>query len=323
MARPYYGGGEGRWRWAGDDRSREFSREEFWPRGEGERQEEGREGWRDPERWGGRGEERWGSERGGYGGERGGGYGERYGSGGGERGYSSSSYGRGAEERWGGERGGGYGYGGERGGGGYGGERGGYGPGYGRGGEDRWSGERYGGFMGGMMGGAYGSGRGEERWEGRGSGEDWRRHDERGPLERLGEKVKEGFRKLGRGPKGYRRSDDRIKEEVCERIARAGIDADEVEVKVEKAEVTLTGTVNTRDEKRWLEDLAEDVYGVDEVHNQLRTNRGGTSGQSAMQGQSGMTGQSGAQPQTGSPGQAGMAGQQQQQGTTATRTGRQ
>jgi hypothetical protein len=63
---------------------------------------------------------------------------------------------------------------------------------------------------------------------------------------------------------------------VCERIARSGVDASEVEVRVEGAEVTLEGTVARREEKRWLEDLAEDVFGVDEVHNHVRVARPGT-----------------------------------------------
>jgi hypothetical protein len=94
--------------------------------------------------------------------------------------------------------------------------------------------------------------------------------EDRGPLERLGEAV---ARRLGRGPKGYRRSDERIREEVCERIARSGVDAGEVEVKVDDGEVTLEGSVARREEKRWLEDVAEDVFGVDQVHNRLRVAR--------------------------------------------------
>ncbi len=81
-------------------------------------------------------------------------------------------------------------------------------------------------------------------------------------------------RHRGLGPKGYRRSDDRIRDEVCERIARSGIDAREVEVAVEAGEVTLTGTVARREEKRALEDVADDVFGVEDVHNQLRLHRG-------------------------------------------------
>jgi hypothetical protein len=72
------------------------------------------------------------------------------------------------------------------------------------------------------------------------------------------------------GPKGYRRSDERIRDEVCERIGRSGIDAREVEVTVEGGEVTLAGWVEHREDKRALEDLADDVFGVADVHNQLR-----------------------------------------------------
>jgi len=46
-------------------------------------------------------------------------------------------------------------------------------------------------------------------------------------------------------------------------------------------EVTLTGTVDRRDEKRMAEDVAESVSGVRDVHNQLRTQQqGAATGQS-------------------------------------------
>jgi hypothetical protein len=72
------------------------------------------------------------------------------------------------------------------------------------------------------------------------------------------------------GPKGYRRPDERIRDEVCERIARSGIDARDVEVGVAQGEVTLSGTALTREDKRALEDVADDVFGVGDVHNRLR-----------------------------------------------------
>ena len=71
------------------------------------------------------------------------------------------------------------------------------------------------------------------------------------------------------GPKGYRRPDDRVHDEVCERIARSGIDAREVEVAVQVGEVTLTGTALSREDKRALEDVVDDVFGVEDVHNRL------------------------------------------------------
>ncbi len=78
----------------------------------------------------------------------------------------------------------------------------------------------------------------------------------------------------GKGPKGYRRSDERIREDVCECIAETGwVDASDVEVRVQDGEVTLSGTVDERRDKRLLEDLAEDVPGVRDVHNQIRVRR--------------------------------------------------
>jgi len=75
----------------------------------------------------------------------------------------------------------------------------------------------------------------------------------------------------GKGPKGYRRSDDRIREDVCDHLTRHGqIDASELEVEVRDGEVTLAGTVQRREEKRLAEDVAERISGVRDVHNQLR-----------------------------------------------------
>jgi len=75
----------------------------------------------------------------------------------------------------------------------------------------------------------------------------------------------------GRGPKGYRRSDERIREDVSDRLADdSWLDASDVEVNVSGCEVTLTGFVSSRDDKRRAERLAEDVSGVDNVQNNLR-----------------------------------------------------
>jgi CBS domain-containing protein len=75
----------------------------------------------------------------------------------------------------------------------------------------------------------------------------------------------------GRGPRGYQRSDDRIREDISERLTDdAMIDASEIEVAVQNREVTLTGTVRDRNEKRRAEDIAESVTGVSHVQNNLR-----------------------------------------------------
>jgi len=82
----------------------------------------------------------------------------------------------------------------------------------------------------------------------------------------------------GRGPRGYQRSDERIREEINDRLTAHGmIDASDIEVIVDHGEVTLDGLVGSRAEKRAAEDVADEIHGVREVHNhlRLRTNAGG------------------------------------------------
>jgi len=87
----------------------------------------------------------------------------------------------------------------------------------------------------------------------------------------------------GRGPKGWQRSDERIREDVSERLAdHPHVDASEIEVTVNKGEVTLAGTVDERNAKRIAEDIAESVSGVKEVHNQIRVQQGTGQGQHQM-----------------------------------------
>lgn len=75
----------------------------------------------------------------------------------------------------------------------------------------------------------------------------------------------------GRGPKGYKRSDERIREEVCEALsADPRIDASEIEVQVSEGIVTLSGTVDERRAKRAAEDVAEGCTGVSDVKNDIR-----------------------------------------------------
>ena len=82
---------------------------------------------------------------------------------------------------------------------------------------------------------------------------------------------------IGRGPKGYQRSDDRIREDLCDRMTDDPIlDASEIEIDVRQGEVTLTGLVTSRDQKRRAEDIAESISGVRDVTNQLRVTRNGT-----------------------------------------------
>jgi osmotically-inducible protein OsmY len=189
--------------------------------------------------------------RGGYGGyaREGRGYGQRgYDEYGRERygGYGREGYGGYGRELYGGQEGGGYGY-----------QRGGY-----RGGEER----------------GYG-GREERGWWDRATDEvsSWFGDEEAERRRRLDE-WREG-RHRGRGPKGYARSDDRIREDVCDRLSdHPVVDASDVEVQVSNCEVTLTGTVDSREERRRAEECAERVSGVSHVQNNLRVKQRTTGG---------------------------------------------
>jgi osmotically-inducible protein OsmY len=94
-----------------------------------------------------------------------------------------------------------------------------------------------------------------------------------------GQRGGQGFQQrgqfAGRGPKGYQRSDERIRDDVNEWLTRhPDIDASDIDVIVERCEVTLTGAVEDRRDKRLAEDIAESVPGVNQVHNQLRPRKG-------------------------------------------------
>jgi len=77
----------------------------------------------------------------------------------------------------------------------------------------------------------------------------------------------------GRGPKGYTRTDERLREAICERLTDdPRIDASEIEVEVQQQKVTLRGAVNDRRTKYAVEELVEDS-GARDIENQLRVNR--------------------------------------------------
>lgn len=82
-----------------------------------------------------------------------------------------------------------------------------------------------------------------------------------------------------RGPKGWQRSDERIHDDVCERLAaEPGIDPSEVSVEVRSGDVVLTGSVPDRGMKYRIEDVVDGCSGVRDVDNRLRVDRGGFAG---------------------------------------------
>ena len=128
---------------------------------------------------------------------------------------------------------------------------------------------------------------------------DWSMRDERSMREDRADRPFGGSWQrgphAGKGPNGYQRSDDRIREDVCDRLTMdPDVDASGIDVQVAKGEVTLTGQVESRRAKRAAEDCIEDVPGVREVHNQLRTSSwfGSGSEQSGQRGQTAQSGQS-------------------------------
>jgi osmotically-inducible protein OsmY len=91
---------------------------------------------------------------------------------------------------------------------------------------------------------------------------------------RSAERRKSGGSQTGQGAQFHRRSDDKIHEEIWELLTNnPDLDASDVELHVESGEVTLTGTVDSRDAKWLTEDLVTSVTGVREVNNRLKVAR--------------------------------------------------
>ncbi|MGE7367479.1 BON domain-containing protein [Neorhizobium sp. NPDC001467] len=81
----------------------------------------------------------------------------------------------------------------------------------------------------------------------------------------------------GKGPKGYKRSDARIEEDINDRLSDDPmLDASNISVTVKESEVTLEGSVSSRWDKRRAEDIADDISGVSHVQNNLRVSTGTT-----------------------------------------------
>ena len=76
------------------------------------------------------------------------------------------------------------------------------------------------------------------------------------------------------GPRGYVRSDERIHEFICERLAQLHhLDVSDVSVTVSNGCVRLEGTVPDRDMKHRIEDTADSCWGVQDVENRIRVRR--------------------------------------------------
>jgi osmotically-inducible protein OsmY len=142
--------------------------------------------------------------------------------------------------------------------------------------EGRNEGRGYGGYSGSNYGGNFGNSnydrnrdRSDRNWWDRASDEvsSWFGDED---AERRRNRDREMNYK-GKGPKNYNRSDDRIKEDINDRLSDDPfIDATDIDVTVTNGEVTLTGSVDHRSTKRRAEDLAESISGVKQVENRIR-----------------------------------------------------
>lgn len=76
---------------------------------------------------------------------------------------------------------------------------------------------------------------------------------------------------IGKGPKGYQKSDTNILEDVCEALYISPlVDASEVEVSVSEGIVYLRGVIENRRMKKDAQNVVERVPGVMDVQNVLK-----------------------------------------------------
>lgn len=130
-------------------------------------------------------------------------------------------------------------------------------------------------------GSSYGSGSHSSGYGSTGyGGESPGRNMERGPNQRSWQGSESGSQErldgphAGKGPKGFRRSDERLNEATCDCLERNGqLDASGIEVTCKDGIVTLKGTVDSRRAKRLAEEAAEGVYGVKDVMNELKVQK--------------------------------------------------
>lgn len=82
------------------------------------------------------------------------------------------------------------------------------------------------------------------------------------------------FNNKGKGPKNYKRSDARICEDICEKLSESPyINAENIEVTVENGTVFLSGAVDSKRAKLFVQDIADGTNGVYEIINRIEINQ--------------------------------------------------
>ena len=75
---------------------------------------------------------------------------------------------------------------------------------------------------------------------------------------------------FGKGPKGYKRSPERIKDDACEILARDfELDASGISVELDDRVLILKGEVASRRDKRRAEWLLDELPGIEDIRNLL------------------------------------------------------
>lgn len=86
----------------------------------------------------------------------------------------------------------------------------------------------------------------------------------------LGVPRQTGLAAMRKGPKNYARSDERIREVICECLIQdMTLDVSDVIIDVQKGCVSLGGTVPDRHMKYCIEDIVDKCWGVREIENDL------------------------------------------------------
>src|SRR5205814_1762436 len=121
-----------------------------------------------------------------------------------------------------------------------------------------------------------------------------------------------------RGPRGYQRSDERLREEIIDRLLQQeDINLEDIQVDVNDGIVTLSGTVDNRRTKHQIEDIIDGIWGVKDIANNLHLQGGSESVQSGRSDRSGRE----APGYSGSPGGSMGSSTYESSGSQSGRTG--
>lgn len=119
-------------------------------------------------------------------------------------------------------------------------------------------------------GSSFEDGQVSENWKNRQGWDDSYKNFERGNRSYGGSQLDHEGSHVGKGPRGYKRADKSVYEDVCQMLELSpDVDASNIEVSVKDGIVYLNGTVTDRRSKRMAELEIENLSGVQDVQNLL------------------------------------------------------